>query len=202
MAAINMNSIMNKVNSYGRSANGKLKMKECINKYTREGVGKTAAGGKIVTEADMWTAASKLIGVLRSTAQSYDLPASVMKHFDNLGTSSIMEMPDGSSCIYVYFEDDLHRDSLYSEGYDGVRNIIALLNNGYNAKNYVYGWWNNHKPIGDNAYQSGGFGAQDAWIRSKKERQGLNFIGQAIRDFNGNYGADYNVTAIAGDDYK
>ena len=33
MASINMSSIMNKVNAYSRSVNGKLRMKECSQKY-------------------------------------------------------------------------------------------------------------------------------------------------------------------------
>ena len=202
MANINLGSIMKKVEAYGRSVNGKLRMKECIEKYAADGVNKTAAGDKVVTETEMWNAAAKLISVIKSTAQSHDLPASVMRHFDMLHCSKIYQMPDGTSVIYIYFGGDLHRDSLYSEGYDGVDNIVALLNNGYHARNYVYGWWDNHKPTGDNSYRSGGFDSSDAWVRSRKDREGLGFIQQAIQDFNGNYGADFNVTAIAGDDYN
>lgn len=202
MASINLDSVMKKVSAYGRSANGKLKMKRCIDKYIADGIGKTAAGDKLTTETDMWTAAAKLIKVLQDTARSYSLPSSVMEHFDKLECSKIYQMPDGSSVIYVHFGGDLHRESLCPEGYDGVRNIVALLNNGYHARDYVYGWWDNHTPTGDTAYRSGGFNAQDAWIRSRKDREGLNFIGQAIQDFNGNYGTDYNVTAVAGEDYE
>lgn len=202
MANININSIMQKVNAYGRSVNGKLRMKECIEKYAADGVNKTAAGDKVITETEMHKAAARLISVLQSTARSYDLPASVMQHFDSLHGSDVYKMPDGSSVIYIYFGGDLHRDSLYSEGYDGIDNIVALLNNGYHAKNYVYGWWEGHSPSGDNSYRSGGFDQTDAWIRSRKDRTGLGFIQQAVQDFNGNYGADYNVTAIAGDDYN
>lgn len=202
MANINLGSIMKKVEAYGRSVNGKLRMKECIEKYAADGVNKTAAGDKVVTETEMWTAAAKLISVLKSTAQSHDLPASVMRHFDMLDCSKIYQMPDGTSVIYIYFDGDLHRDSLYSEGYDGIDNIVALLNNGYHARNYVYGWWEGHSPTGDNSYRSGGFDSNDAWVRSRKDRNGLGFIQQAVQDFNGNYGADFNVTAIAGDDYN
>lgn len=202
MANINLGSIMKKVEAYGRSVNGKLRMKECIEKYAADGVNKTAAGDKVVTETEMWTAAAKLISVLKSTAQSHDLPASVMRHFDMLDCSKIYQMPDGTSVIYIYFGGDLHRDSLYSEGYDGIDNIVALLNNGYHARNYVYGWWEGHSPTGDNSYRSGGFDSNDAWVRSRKDRNGLGFIQQAVQDFNGNYGADFNVTAIAGDDYN
>ncbi len=67
---------------------------------------------KSLLRKDMHMAAAKMIQVLRSTAQSYALPASVMSHFDSLDTSSIIEMPDGSSIIYIYFGGDLHRDSL------------------------------------------------------------------------------------------
>lgn len=202
MANINIDSIMRKVNAYGRSVNGKLRMKERIEKYAADGVNKTAAGDKVITETEMYKAAARLISVLQSNARSYDLPASVMRHFDSLHSSDIYKLPDGTSVIYIYFGGDLHRDSLYSEGYDGVDNIVALLNNGYHAKNYVYGWWERHSPSGDNGYRSGGFDQTDAWIRSRKDRTGLGFIQQAVQDFNGNYGADYNVTAIASDDYN
>ena len=70
MASINMSSIMNKVNAYSRSVNGKLRMKECIQKYSDDGKAKTEAGDKIITEKEMYEAASKMIQVLRSTAQS------------------------------------------------------------------------------------------------------------------------------------
>ena len=192
---------MQKVKSYSDSANGKARMKECIDKYAMEGVNKTAAGDSIVSKTDMWKASTKLINVLRSTAQSYDLPASIMRHFDSLRSSDIYKMSDGSSVIYVYFEGGLHRDSLYPEGYDGVDNIVALLNNGYHAHNYVYGQWKGHAPTGGSVSR-GGFDSADAWIRSRKDREGLGFIQQAIRDFNANYGADYKVTAIAGGDYS
>lgn len=201
MANINLDSIMKKVEAYGRSVNGKLRMQEVIHKYAKDGVSKTGAGDRVVTETDMWMAASKMISVLRDTARSYALPASIMRHFDSLECSKIYQMPDGSSEIYIYFGDDLHRDSLYSDGYDGVDNIIAVLNNGYHAKNYVYGDWDGHAPTGEMRFDGRSI-ENNAYIRSRKDREGLKFIQQAVQDFNGNYGSDYNVTAIAGDDYK
>lgn len=200
MPNINLQSIMKKVEAYGRSVNGKLRMKDCIKKYSTDGKGVTAAGDKVMTETDMYTAASKMIAVLRSTAASYALPASIMNHFDNLDASSVYKMPDGSSVIWIYFEGDLHRDSLYPDEYSGVNNIIALLNNGYHAKNYVYGDWDGHSPTGESKFDGRSIDTS-AYIRSRKDREGLQFIQQAIRDFNGNYGSDYNVTAVAGDDY-
>lgn len=201
MASINLDSIMQKVTAYSQTENGKAKMRDVIRQYRTSGTGKTGAGDKVVTETDMWTAASKMISVLRSTAQSYGLPASVMKHFDSLECSKIYEMADGTSVIYIYFEDDLHRDSLYSDGYDGIKNIVALLNNGYHAKDYVYGYWEGHSPAGESKFDGRSIDTS-AYIRSRKDREGLQFIQQAIQDFNGNYGADFNVTAVAGDDYE
>lgn len=200
MAGVNIGSIMKKVEAHGRSVNGKLRMQECIDNYVANGVDKTAAGDKIISEADMWQAAAKLIRVLQNTAQSYGLPASVMRHFDSLECSKPIKMPDGSTTIYVYFGDDLHRDSLYSDGYDGVRNIVALLNNGYHAKNYVYGDWDGHAPTGESKFDGRSIDTS-AYIRSRKDREGLHFIQQAVQDFNGNYGYDYNVTAVVGDEY-
>lgn len=187
MASINIASIMNKVGAYSRSVNGKLRMRECIQRYSDEGKGKTEAGDKIITEKDMHMAAAKMIQVLRSTAQSYALPASVMSHFDSLDTSSIIEMPDGSSIIYIYFGEDLHRDSLAPKDYSGIDNVVALINNGYGehpSMAKVWGEW------------------RGARIHGLTQRTGLHFIQQAVQDFNGNYGSDYNVTAIAGDEYN
>lgn len=201
MVNINLDSIMRKVSAYSRTDNGKAKMRDVIQRYRDSGTGKTGAGDKVITKEDMLTAADKMISVLRSTAQSYGLPASVMKHFDSLDCSGVYEMPDGSSVVYVYFMDDLHRDSLSPEGYDGVRNIVALLNNGYHAKNYVYGYWEGHSPTGESRFDGRSIDTS-AYIRSRKDREGLQFIQQAINDFNGNYGSDFNVTAVASDDYQ
>lgn len=201
MENINLDSIMRKVSAYSRTDNGKAKMRDVIQRYRDSGTGKTGAGDRIITKEDMLVAADKMISVLRSTAQSYGLPASVMKHFDSLDYSSVYEMLDGTSMVYIYFMDALHRDSLQPEGYDGVRNIVALLNNGYHAKNYVYGYWEGHSPTGESKFD-GRSTDTDAYIRSRKDREGLQFIQQAINDFNGNYGADFNVTAVASDDYQ
>jgi len=198
---------MSKVGAYSRSVSGKLRMKECIDKYAADGKNKTAGGGKVMTESDMWEAGAKLIRILQETARGCDLPQSVMKHFLSLECSKPHRMPDGSTVMYVYFEDDLSRDSLEggANGYtgEGINNIVALLNNGAHASDYVYGWWNGHKPTGEAVFRSGIHLNEDyAWIRSQKDREGLHFIQQAVEDFNGNYGADYNVTATAGDDYQ
>lgn len=194
-------SISSKLNAWANSPRGQAKIQAKLQEYAKNGVTKTAAGDSVVNERKIYEAAAKLISVLQSTARSNGLPASVMRHFDSLQCSKICIMPDGTSEIYIYFGDDLHRDSLYSDGYDGVHNIIAVLNNGYHASNYVYGDWDNHAPTGESRFDGRSIDSS-AYIRSRKDREGLHFIQQAIIDFNGNYGSDFNATAIAGDEYQ
>lgn len=213
---INMGSIMGKVRSFSASSGGQTRMRACIENYEKEGRTTTAAGDKLLTEDMMWEAAAKMITVLRSTASEYDLPESVMKHFDSLDCAKPYRMPDGTMVVNIYFGDKfdggLHRDSLEDGsdyyggqfgGYtgEGINNIIALFNNGAHAKNFTYGWWNNHRPTGEASYRSGGFTANDAWVQSRKDREPLHFIQQAVMDFNGNYGYEYGVTAVAGEEY-
>lgn len=194
-------SISSKLNAWTKSPHGQAKMQAKLDEYVKDGVKKTAAGDDVINERRIHEAAAKLISVLRSTAESYGLPASVMRHFDGLSCSKIYTMPDGEMCVYIYFGGDLHRDSLYSDGYGGVRNIVAVLNNGYHASNYVYGDWDGHSPTGESVFDGRSIDSS-AYIRSRKDREGLHFIQQAIQDFNGNYGSDYNATAVAGDEYQ
>jgi len=59
-----------------------------------------------------------------------------------------------------------HRDSLYSEKYDGIDNIFVHLTHGWDAKDYVYGSWH-----GDS-------------VRSKLHADGNEFIERAVSRFN------------------
>lgn len=199
---INIDSIMDKVSAYAKSSVGKELMNKRIRQYAGSGVKQTAAGDKIPTEEMMWEAVSKFLYVMRVTAAEYDLPESVMEHINGLESAGrIRETPDGYE-ISLFFGGDLHRDSLENDlGYEGVENIVALFNNGYHAKDYVYGWWNGHRATGDSVLRSGADN-DFAWVRSKKEREPLRFIQQAVQDFNANYGADYGVTAVAGTIYE
>ena len=87
--------------------------------------------------------------------------------------------------IDVYFDTDLHRESLMPNKYDGIDNIAALLNKGYSAKHAVHGYWTNHKGV-----------ESDEKIFSLTKRSGAHFVEQAINDFMGNYSSEYNVWKI------
>lgn len=204
MAKININNIMRKVRAYSRTDAGQKNMDGVIEQYKKDGKHTTEAGGRIRTETDMYRAAAKLIEVMQTTAKSYALPESVLEHYNDLRTSQIFEQPDGTAVMYIYFTDSLHRPSLIPDEYDGVDNIVAVLNNGYHARDYVYGYWDNHEPEGMTGWSYLDMRNIDsaAFIRSRKDRDGLHFMQQAVMDFNGNYGSDFNVTAEVGEDYR
>lgn len=182
---INIASVMDKVSTYAKSPAGKARMKKCIKQYYDKGITETAAGDKLFDEQNVWEAASRFIEILKQTAQGCDLPESVMEHINGLHSGSITKTKGGYE-VPLFFSGDMHRDSLQPDKYEGVDNIITIFNNGYHAGGYVYGVWKGHGPDR---------------IRSKKDRDALRFIQQAIMDFNNNYGSKYNVTAVAGDAY-
>lgn len=184
---INMSSIMSKTKAFSESPEGKRRMKACLEKYEKEGRASTGAGDKLITEKMMWEAGAKMIDVLRSTAHSMDLPESVVEHFDSLVCLPPIRMPDGSYTMEICFTDNLHRDSLRPDLYDGANNIVAILNNGYSEnKNMekVWGVWRGTR------------------IHALTGRTGLRFMQQAAMDFNASYGAEYGVTAVEGAIYQ
>lgn len=176
-------------------------MSDCIDRYCANGTEVSANGSKVMPEKRIEEAVTKFLMVLRQTAASYDLPESVMKHIESMDMTRIHQTKKGYE-VPLWFGGDLHRDSLENDlggygrvEYEGVDNIVAVFNNGYHARNYVYGWWNHHRPTG--AAMAFSLHTDDfAWVRSKKDREALRFIQQAINDFNGNYGTEYNVIEI------
>lgn len=199
---ISASVLQRKAEAWSRTPEGQKRMKAVIDRYRKEGRETTNAGSRLDSRAMLIEAADRMMSVLRRNAMDAGLPESVMKHFDSMAYGTPIALGDGTYMLSIYFTDNLHRDSLENDStdYDGVDNIIALFNNGVHAENYVYGWWDGHKPSGEAISRSlydDGF----AWVRSKKDREGLHFIQQAVADFNGNYGSMYNVTAKAGDDY-
>jgi hypothetical protein len=191
--SININSIMSRVDEYAQSDVGRKRMNDYIQKKFSAGENKTDSGTEIIPEERIYLAAAKFIQVLQSTVASYDLPESVMQHISSMESGSILVSKDGCE-LPLYLGGDMHRDSLENDyhEYGGIENIVALFNNGYHASNYVYGWWNNHTPsggaIGKSLYNDG-----FAWVKSKKDREALHFMQQAVDDFNGNYGSEYDV---------
>lgn len=123
--------------------------------------------------------ANMFIQVLKDTASSrigYTAETqSIQKHFDSLkATEPSLITRNGKTygVIYVYFSDeDLSRESLLlSDGRrtgDGINNIIALFNNGYEIASKITprGIWEGHN---DNKA-----------VRAKRKRERLEFMQSA-----------------------
>ena len=164
---INMSSIMNKVDSLEKSSIGKTKI---IN------------------------LSKKLIDLLCNDLIDCivdNFPDSIRDSFSTIDKNSWI----GSSVAnngYIEIDitippDLLKRESLLSDvGNQGINNIVALLNNGYHAKCYVYGYWK----------------SKDIYTYSKKDREPLHFMQSAINSFNAKYGSAYGCYAKLDNKYN
>lgn len=187
MPTANMDSILDKLYAWERSEKGQKKIQSTVNKYIRNNVSKTQAGSRVVTERDMKQAAANLVQTIKATAQGCSLPPSVMAHFDSLKVGKLQRQPDNSYVIEINFTDDLTRESLQPEKYGGVRNIIAIFNNGYpsdmgrsEAISHVTGLWHGEETT------------------ALGYRAGLYFLQDAVNDFNINYGMPLGMYAEVG----
>lgn len=187
MPVINMDSILDKVYAWERSDKGQKKIQGTVNKYVRNNVSRTKAGSRVVTQRDMLDAARKLVQTIKDTAHGCDLPTSVLAHFDSLSIGKLQRQADDSYTIEINFTDDLTRESLQPEKYGGVRNIIAIFNNGYPADrsrseaiSRVAGYWHGKETV------------------ALEFRPGLYFLQDAVNDFNMNYGMPLGMYAELG----
>lgn len=187
MPIANMDSILDKIYAWERSEKGQKKIQSTVNKYIRNNVSKTQAGSRVITERDMHQAARNLVQVIKETSQGCDLPPSVIAHFDSLKAGKPQRQPDNSYKIEINFTDDLTRESLQPEKYGGVRNIIAIFNNGYpsdvgrsEAISHVTGMWHGKETT------------------ALGYRAGLYFLQDAVNDFNINYGMPLGMYAEVG----
>ena len=122
-------SLSSKLNAWIKSPQGQSRLQNKLEEYNRNGVKKTAAGDSVIPETRIYEAAAKFIQVLQMTAKSYDLPDSVMKHIEGMSSSGTIIQTEEGFEIPLYFEGDLHRDSLDNDlGYEGINNIVALFN--------------------------------------------------------------------------
>lgn len=187
MSNINMDSILDKIYAWERSDKGQKKVQSTVKRYIKNNIQKTDAGSRVITNRDIRIASDKLIKTIRDTAIGCSLPPSVAEHFSSLKTGRIQFTEDGSFIIEINFTDDLTRKSLQPETYSGVRNIIAIFNNGYPADmsrseaiSHVTGYWHGR--------ETSALGA----------RQGLYFLQDAVNDFNLNYGIPLGMYAEVG----
>lgn len=180
--AFSAGEIMTKLNAYAKTPEGKKKMDDKIQSYRKgadphvKSSGKTYGGGSIMTEKEMIDAAKDFISMLRTAAASANLPPSVMEHVESFMFTVPYMRPDGSASIEIYMSDAPGRASLYPKKYDGVDNIVAIFNNGYTAKDRVYGKWH------------------DKYVSSLDKRQGSFFMQKAVDAFMDKYGSEFDVS--------
>jgi len=187
---------MGKLQAYANTSAGKKRMKDCL-QSARDSGKPLASGEKVVGKKQMLEMANALAEMIRKR-----LPASISDVGETLAVGTPVRHPDGSYEVVLSFDASaLHRDSLENDlGYNGIDNIVALFNNGYHAQNYVYGWWNGHRPSGESVYRSGTT-SEYAWVRSEKEREALQFMQDAEAEFNTVYASKYGVVVQLGSDY-
>ena len=180
--------IMSKIKDWANSRAGKKRVGQLKGHY-REAVEKFASGqatDSLAAKAEtMNRLARELIAIVRK-----HMPDSLADVCDRMSNQQPIKRTDGSVEIAVRFSPDaIRRNSLWVSGYpNGVDNIVALLNNGYNARDYVYGVWDRNPSAGV--------------ITSVREREPLYFMQRAVREFNAKYGKKYNVTASLGSVYE
>ena len=188
--ATGLGSIMSKVEAWPKSDEGKKRMDAKIKEY-RSGKdskvnssGKTNGGSRILTPAQIKRLSKEFISILRKTAAASDLADSVMEHIESFDFTEPYIAPDGSMVVAVYMTDNPHRDSLYPKKYDGVDNIVALMNCGYSANGEVFGIW------------------KDKRIVSLQMREGKWFMQKAADEFERLYGEEYGVTVAIAPEYS
>lgn len=197
MSNIDMKSIMEKAVKATNTSKFQKQIEAKTDEFALTGNG----GGKANTVGGMPASplltAAKFIEVLRNEIRSLEatsgfadgkLGATAVEALSQLDHGTPYKVGKYKYEIPVWFENDLRRDSLCPDEYDGIDNIAALLNSGYDAGHVVYGIWLHHSPFN---------------IPSLQHRSGAHFIENAIRDYMGNYASDYGVTNIEVDDiYK
>lgn len=193
---ITESELSRRIAAWQKSPEGKRRTKQYIDDLAETG-GKTASGQAVIGPRQMEEAAQLFIRILQSK-----IPESIEDVGKTLHSTPAKKLSKTAYEVTVRFDTRLlHRDSLENDlGYDGIDNIVALFNNGYHARNYVYGWWNNHKATGA-AVARTNYMDNFAWVRSKKEREALQFMQEAAKEFNELYGEQYGVTVELGSDY-
>ena len=182
MATANFDSILKKVNAYMETSEGKKKKSDAIDKKVKEKGAHTPD-----------RAAMDFINVLRKEIETTPtLGSTAVEALTKLKYTPPIKTNNNQYVIDIFFDGDLSRPSLVpkehrSYDYDDIRNIAALLNNGYGDENtiQVRGVWHGKK------------------IKSLPQRVGENFIYGAVNRFKNDYQRKYKIIDIRPDDiYK
>lgn len=179
MAKINVESCQKALDRYLGSSAGKA----AVSKYRRDALtGKSSSRG--IGIHTIGETINKFAELIWKAECASDLTADALyalSHVD-LVNSTPEELPDGSFRVRMWFEDNSFHPSLYKAKYGGVDNIANLLDEGYHARDYVYGVWKGHEELGR--------------IPSMPDREGANFVQKAMDELKNKYGKEYGVISI------
>lgn len=177
MAGINMASILAKAQACMYSDKKQKEVRDVVNRAMLGQIRLQTSGGSAHTPEE---AAAKFIEVLHTEMNSAGLSPGAIDAIYELDHTAPMRIGDRNEyLIRVFFADDLSRPSLQESKYGSINDLAELFNDGVDHKmRPVHGEWH----------------GEETWSRTVIP--GTHFMEQAITDFLGNYGYEYNVTDI------
>lgn len=172
-------SVYTKLYSYVNSPAGQAKIQSTLNNYIASGRATTPSGQKLVNADVAYDLAQKLIGCIMAR-----IPSSISSSISGMSCDGPKLVNGGKSFqCDLSFIGDLSRMSLRPDIYGGIDNIVALFNNGYEAGGIVRGFWHGKR------------------VKSVPSRSPMQFMQDAVGDFNSIYGKQYNVQVTLSGNY-
>lgn len=186
MAIIDSKAIQAKAEKYLSTKEGKKKVKKALDtKVLNRSSSDMIYSPEEAGAAFATTLANEILSLAvpsGSDVSGGSLGLTAVEALMDINVSKPVSCGDGLYSIEISFAGDLTRPSLVPSKFDGVRNLAALLNNGYDARRSVHGIWH----------------GEDKW--SLMRRQGANFIGSAVTKFKSSCSSKYNIVDIEVDD--
>lgn len=200
---INIGSIISKTKAYGKSNAGQNKIKELREKAFDRGA-TFGSGDGITSKSDYKRVANEYLEYLyQYSVNNPQMGDAITRIIQETIAHAFISEPTkvgkGQYKVQVIFDEELlKRDSLsyaptkkYPRGHgDGINNIIALFNNGYDLpedKKTPYGLWKTHsvkKP-------------------ARRHRDQLQFMQQSMQEFLTKFKNKFDITSMElGDAYK
>lgn len=190
---VNINSIMKKTKDFSLTKQGQDKVKKLREKAfeNNKKFGKKLTPDGIISRNDFSRNARKYLSILQNygfyvapiLTKGDGLTNIIEQTVDNATISRPKRNSEGLYSVGITFKKSLlHRDSLLAEKVDeygdfvsystgsGIKNILALFNNGYKiseGKSVSYGLWETH----------------GIKVRAKPERQPLRFMQETLNEF-------------------
>lgn len=191
---INIGSIISKTKAYGKSNAGQNKIKELREKAFDRGA-TFGSGNGITSKSDYKRVANKYLEYLyQYSVNNPQMGDAITRIIQETIAHAFISEPTkvgkGQYKVQVIFDEELlKRDSLSytrkngqrGQG-EGINNIIALFNNGYDIPDgrVPYGLWATH----------------GVKIRARQHRDQLQFMQQSVQEFLTKFKNKFDITSI------